>query len=280
MEKLTSQQTRYALRISTIEGNFAGIHGALTGGMFLIGYVTALGGGYIHFGLIAAIPTICTLVQLPAAYWLQIEPSRRGPTMASSFLGRFCWIVAPFLPFFFSPFVALWIFFGIFALSCGLLNIAGNGWMSWMEDLVPRRLRGRYFSRRNMIISAVSMIVGTLAAYFIDYLKAGRPLGRWFAGLLAPIMGFMKDWADGATNAALKAKVELGGIGLLFFLGALCAAAARAQERLQHILQAPAALALDPRGPRQQDILLVPRVHDGVELPRVVRLAAVDAVHA
>ncbi|MDQ7780212.1 MAG: MFS transporter [Planctomycetota bacterium] len=223
MKELTTQQTRRALRMSTFEGNFAGIHAALTGGMFLIGFVTAMGGSYVHFGLIAALPTLGTLVQIPAAYWFQKAPSRKPLTVISSFVSRFVWIVTPFLPFLFPLSTALWIFLGVFAFHCGILNVAANGWTSWMSDIVPRKMRGRYFSRRNMIISIVSLFVGTAAAYFVDFLKEGRPFGRTIAGILSPIIGFMKDWAAGSTDTVLKTKVELAGIGLLFFVASIAA---------------------------------------------------------
>jgi len=58
-----------------------------------------------------------------------------------------------------------------FAIYTTLLNIAHPAWFSWMGDLVEEKHRGRWFSKRNLIIGFVSIILAIIASFFLDYFK-------------------------------------------------------------------------------------------------------------
>ena len=57
--------------------------------------------------------------------------------------------------------------------------VGGPGWMSWMADIVPERVRGKYFSRRRQwgILSAIPAAL--LASWLLDRLNdsAGSGIG-------------------------------------------------------------------------------------------------------
>ena len=56
--------------------------------------------------------------------------------------------------------------------------IGTAGWNSWMADLVPGRLRGRYFGNRNATIAIVSITVTLAGGIILDHFKAiGYPGG-------------------------------------------------------------------------------------------------------
>jgi len=51
-------------------------------------------------------------------------------------------------------------------------HLSGPAWVSWMADLVPARIRGRYFAQRNQV-GQVSAVCATLAAgYALDLAQA------------------------------------------------------------------------------------------------------------
>ncbi len=83
------------------------------------------------------------------------------------------------------PFVAIAVLFykGILLASLPILVlfsfalyiIAGNlgypAWFSWMGDIVEKKHRGRYFSKRNLLTGFVSVVLAISAALFLDYFE-------------------------------------------------------------------------------------------------------------
>ena len=58
-----------------------------------------------------------------------------------------------------------------FSLYIILANIGSPAWFSWMGDLVDKKYRGRWFSKRNLIIGFVSVSLAILASFFLDYFR-------------------------------------------------------------------------------------------------------------
>ena len=46
--------------------------------------------------------------------------------------------------------------------------VGGVTFLSWMGDLVPDQIRGRYFSRRNTVSTITTCLGGLLAGYYLD----------------------------------------------------------------------------------------------------------------
>jgi MFS family permease len=65
------------------------------------------------------------------------------------------------------PFLLL-LFFSIFIILNGIVAPA---WFSWMGDIVDKQHRGRWFSKRNLLIGFVSTVLAIIAAFFLDYFK-------------------------------------------------------------------------------------------------------------
>lgn len=66
------------------------------------------------------------------------------------------------LPIFLMCFYLLYSFFGSTALP---------SWFSLMGDIVPENYRGRYFSKRNLLITATSISLSILASVFLELFK-------------------------------------------------------------------------------------------------------------
>jgi len=81
------------------------------------------------------------------------------------------------------PFIAIAILFykGILLQSLPILVlfsfalyiIAGNlghpSWFSWMGDIIKEKHRGKYFSKRNLLLGFTSVVLAISAAFFLDY---------------------------------------------------------------------------------------------------------------
>ena len=114
------------------------------------------------FGVLAALPFLGTLFQLPAS-WVQERFGRRKPwfilTLGSS---RLLWVAVALLPWVVPAGwgeSARWgLMLGLVGLSWVLGHLGGPAFMSWFSDLVPRRVRGRYVGLRNLVTLPLSLL--------------------------------------------------------------------------------------------------------------------------
>jgi MFS family permease len=71
-------------------------------------------------------------------------------------------IIQSVLPLLFSLFYAFYVVF---------LNMGTPAWFSWTGDIVNERYRGRWFSKRNLLAGAVSVVLAMAAALTLDLFK-------------------------------------------------------------------------------------------------------------
>ncbi|HEX6287919.1 MAG TPA: MFS transporter [Herpetosiphonaceae bacterium] len=172
---LSPAEVRTGLKLSLIEGVFAQVHITLTAGAFLTGFALLLGAGNTTLGIAAALPFLIQPLQLLGA-WLIERFGRRKLIAVGGSLGRLFWLglmVLPYLPLTMSQRLGLLVV--TLLISHALLAFCTNAWTNWMTDLVPPRLRGRYFGVRNTALAACAMIVNAGAGMWLDHM---RSLGR------------------------------------------------------------------------------------------------------
>jgi MFS family permease len=179
---LTPSQVRAGLKTSLVEGVFAQVHVTLSAGAFLTGFALLLGAGNTTLGIIGALPFLIQPLQMLGAWLIERSGTRKRIAVAGS-MGRIFWlalVLLPYLPLSITQrLVAL-----IITLLCShsLLALCTNAWTNWMTDLVPARLRGRYFSVRNTALAACAMVVNAGAGMWLDHM---RTLGRATDGYAA-----------------------------------------------------------------------------------------------
>jgi MFS family permease len=170
----------HALRISTQEGIWATLHMVLTTGAFLTGFALMLGANDLHLAIIAAIPMLAQVFQLPGAYLVERSGHRKRITGVGSVLGRTCWLPMALIPWLGARH-GLVLFMALYAISSLLMSASGPAWVAWMSDLVPKRIRGRYFGTRNRILGIVTIAASLSAGFFLD---AARDRGLEAAGYM------------------------------------------------------------------------------------------------
>jgi MFS family permease len=172
---LAPSEVRAGLKLSLIEGVFAQVHITLTAGAFLTGFALLLGAGNITLGIAAALPFLIQPLQLFGAWLIERTGTRKKITVIGS-LGRTFWIVLVLLPYLPLSTNQRLIALIVSLLCChALVTLCVNAWTNWMTDLVPPRLRGRYFSIRNTAMAACAMVVNAGAGMLLDHMRA---LGR------------------------------------------------------------------------------------------------------
>lgn len=66
------------------------------------------------------------------------------------------------------PFLLL-LSFGLYVI---LMNATSPAWFSWMGDIVDKKKRGRFFSKRNLILGFIAVVLAITASFFLDYAAA------------------------------------------------------------------------------------------------------------
>ena len=172
---LSPQQVQSGLKYIVKEGVAAEIMVNLTGGTFLIAMALHLGASNFQIGLLASLPILTNIFQLISVWLVRKYQNRRAISVITSFIARFALVVIGLLPFLFSGVGGVEVL--IFLLSIHYLfgSIAGGSWNSWMKDLIPDSILGKYFSHRTRIVQIVSVSSNLLIAFLVDYIKANYP---------------------------------------------------------------------------------------------------------
>lgn len=154
---------RRSLAASIKEGVAAEIVQACAGSAMATAWALHLHAGPLLLGVLWALPFFGQLLQLPAA-WLMARFDRRRVAIIGNSIARQIVILLAALPFLPISLAAKRIgLVAVISISSLAAVVGGNAWMSWMGDLVPARIRGRYFGRRTALC-AVGSAAASLAA--------------------------------------------------------------------------------------------------------------------
>jgi MFS family permease len=167
-KELSTEDINVGLKYILKDGYKSQVMVSLTSGAFIISYALLLGASYFIIGILAAIPSLSHLVQIPALYLLEKIRNRRIITIVSLLFYRISIFILIFLPFFFSNEKRLIIFIIVTSLLSICSSIAQTSWLSWMHDIVPQKILGSFFSRRITLSTILGMLISFIAALFID----------------------------------------------------------------------------------------------------------------
>ncbi len=163
---------------------------------------------------------------MPSAFLTQ----RLGPkpvAIAAIGASRLVWLPLAALPFLSLPAgTKLHLFLAITSIAAILGVLGNNAWVAWMGDLVPGAIRGRFFSRRTIYITAAGTLASLGAGVALD---AVTPLG-----LKSAMLGGLAAVASLAGIVSVHLLLRQAGPG-------------RVPDRQRPEPRALARAALDPR---------------------------------
>ena len=160
----------------------------ISGAMFILGsggfmaaYALALGANNLQVGILAALPFVFQVVQLPAILVIEKFKARKAIGVPAWFLAQLMWLPIRTVPFLLetpgaAAVSAVIAFMAIRDLFTAFWITAST---SWLRDLVPRELLGNYFSRRLALMTVAVAAVGLGGSFFV----------RWWQGAAAPDNG-------------------------------------------------------------------------------------------
>lgn len=174
-DQLTAHDRRRALRLVTWAWVFGAFWFTTIGGAPMTRFALALGAEELHFGILAAMPFVASLLSLPASAFIEASGQRKSIFFLFMMAQRFFWIpIALLPPLLLDPSqphdqAVLWVFLALMLAMYACGAVGGPAWVSWMADVVPSRIRGRYFGRRRQwgILSAVPSAL--LAGFLLDH---------------------------------------------------------------------------------------------------------------
>ena len=102
-ESLTDEEVARGLKLVIGDGLATQAMVTLTGGIFLVAFALQLGASNTIIGLLAAIPPLAELLQIPAVYVVDRVQKRRLVVVVASLAARLLWIPIILIPFFLSP---------------------------------------------------------------------------------------------------------------------------------------------------------------------------------
>lgn len=174
-DSLSEGQIKKGLDLIIKDGLAAEVMVTMTGGAFLVALALKLGASNFQLGLLAALPTASSIFELLGTILVQKFGNRKAITVISSILGRGPLLLIALLPFFFSPSVSIYILIFLLFLHYFFGSISGCSWNSWMKDLVPPSMLGRYYANRTRMIQILSVVLSFAIAFILDYVKADYP---------------------------------------------------------------------------------------------------------
>ncbi len=158
---------------------------ACSAGAVLTGWALHLGVQATSVGLIVAAPQLAQMAHLPAA-WMTTTFGRRRVALTAVALSRQSLLPLVLLPFVdWQSSTKVGVLGAVVALSSLTSVIGNNGWVAWMGDLVPHRVRGRYFGRRNAACTLAGSLAAVASGLALDRLGAGEARGHVLSALAA-----------------------------------------------------------------------------------------------
>jgi MFS family permease len=168
----------------------------LTSGIFLVAFGLQLGASNTVIGLLAAIPPLAELIQMPAISVVENVRNRRLICVGASIVARLFWIVIALIPFLFGLTAAVPVLIISLILYGSVSAISHCSWNSWMRDFVPQEILGSFFSRRMSLSLALGIALSLVASAIIDFIQKdpAYPPGTAYSviflgGFVAGLMG-------------------------------------------------------------------------------------------
>ncbi|WP_417480799.1 MFS transporter [Maricaulis sp.] len=197
--QLTDADRDAGLKWYVRNGMFFKIMETLSIGVFLTAYALSLGASNLVIGVLAAIPSLTQLAQLPAVYLVERIASRRLMAVSLTLASRLFLLVAAGAALVHPGPLALLLLVVAFAIRYIFGAIAGCAWNSWVRDFLPPERRGAFSARRLTWMTIMAALAALAGGVFVDHWTAltGLPVLYAYSALLtlATISGVLESLA-------------------------------------------------------------------------------------
>lgn len=175
---LSDKKLHNSLQLVTKDGLAAEIMITCTSGTFLVAFAVVLGASNFQLGLLAALPTMTNIFQLLSIWMVTHFRSRKAVTVVCTIIARIPLILIALLPFVLPRTAGIQLLIGLLAVHYLFGSFVGPSWNSWMKDLVPEKMLGKYFAHRNRVMQALNVVLSIALSFGIEHIKKVNPLAE------------------------------------------------------------------------------------------------------
>jgi MFS family permease len=176
---------RRSLEMITVGWVFGAVWLTATGGAPLTLMAKHLGATKFQFGLLSALPFLASLVSLPASLLIERTGERKRIFLWALYLQRLMWVLIALCPLYMVSrygMVTAGRAMGLVMVLMLIMHAAGSAggpaWVSWMAEVVPERVRGKFFSRRRQWGIVSSIPAALLVGWLMDRAVGGSCAGH------------------------------------------------------------------------------------------------------
>lgn len=172
-KKLTRLQTSRGMRMWNVNGMLESVYSAITTGVYTTGYALHLGASTAMIGLISASISIGQLLQAFTPLLIERLSRRKTLCLLANGASSSLWLPIAFIPFLFFEGYQLLAFIVCIALSKAAMSVVSPARQSWLTDLVPDDIRGRFVARQRSLTASAGLITSVCAGFFLSTYSAG-----------------------------------------------------------------------------------------------------------
>lgn len=177
----------YALTFGNV---FFSVFGTPVGSPLYTGFMRRLGANDLVYAIVMALPVLGGVAQIFASYYMESTGNRRTLFLAAGLVHRLLWIPVAILPLVLPPHlrqVGIAIITALIVASSVGNSVATVGYNSWMGDLVPFDIAGRFFARRTLVSTISGAIAGIGTGILVD--RVNNFVGFAIAFLIGALFG-------------------------------------------------------------------------------------------
>ncbi len=155
--------------------------------LYLVAFALELGASNTVVGLLGALPWLASiLTQIPGAQLIE-HYSRKSIMIGFGFFNRVLWIPILLSPFLMKePLMAVVVFFLLAKIAETIMD---PSWASVMADIVPEKIRGKFFSKRFTLLGLFGMSAMLVGGFILKQIPGMKGFAVLFGiGAVAGIL--------------------------------------------------------------------------------------------
>lgn len=133
-----------------------------------------LGAESSEVGFVLAVTTLFNVLQILVAYLIQRLQYRKKAMIVFVFVHRILWGATGVIPFIFPERWWIPVFMVLYMAAFIANTVSGVLWTSLISDMVPAKVRGRYFGIRNTILNALGALTLFVGGVILDRYPGGE----------------------------------------------------------------------------------------------------------
>lgn len=184
VSELTEREVRRGLRINILAGSLGMAFIAVAFGVPITMLMERLGATGEQIGLLSTVQQLAMLAQIPAAIIAPWLPTRKIGWATTALTHRVLWFVPALLPLIgrASSTPVIWAIIAVVAVSSLMAQASSPLWFSWMSDLVPEQQSGRFWGRRQSVVTFAFLVMTALSGWLLDHFSSPTDETRTLVG--------------------------------------------------------------------------------------------------